>query len=103
MLLWTDYQGRRVRLTDERWRHILDHSELASMQAAIERAVVEPESVVRSATDPTVTLNYRYEKVTLVGDKWLCVVIKYTEDDAFVLTAYLTDRPKSGEVIWRKE
>lgn len=48
-------------------------------------------------------LNYRYLPETLVGDKWLCVVIKYTDGDAFVLTAYLTDRPKKGDVVWPSE
>jgi hypothetical protein len=37
---------------------------------------------------------------TRVGDKWLCVVVKYAADDAFVLTAYLTDKPKKGEQLW---
>ena len=36
-----------------------------------------------------------------MGEKLLCVVVKVLrEDDAFVLTAYLTDRLKRGEVIW---
>jgi hypothetical protein len=32
--------------------------------------------------------------------KWLCVVVKYTESDAFVFTAYLTDKPKLGARLW---
>jgi hypothetical protein len=32
--------------------------------------------------------------------KWLCVVVKYAENDAFVVTAYLTDKPKAGEDLW---
>jgi hypothetical protein len=36
----------------------------------------------------------------LVGGKWLCVVVKYEENDAFVVTAYLTDKPKAGEDLW---
>lgn len=35
MIRWTDYEGRVIRLTDERWRHILDHPELAGLQAEI--------------------------------------------------------------------
>jgi hypothetical protein len=35
-----------------------------------------------------------------IGDKWLCVVVKYFADDAFVITAYLTDKLKAGERIW---
>lgn len=63
----------------------------------------DPELVIRSGTDPAAMLSYRYERGTVVGDKWLCVVIKYTQADAFVLTAYLTDRPKKGEVVWPRE
>jgi len=33
----------------------------------------------------------------MVGGKWLCVVVKYAENDAFVVTAYLTAKPKAGE------
>jgi hypothetical protein len=55
------------------------------------------------ATDPSALLNYRHERGTVVGDKWLCVVIKYTDADAFVLTAYLTDRLRKGEVVWPRE
>lgn len=31
---------------------------------------------------------------------YLCVVVKYAANDAFVLTAYLTDKPKKGEQLW---
>jgi len=103
MIELTDYQGRAVRLTAERWRHILDHPELSDMQAAIELAVREPQLVIRSRTNPSALLYYRHEPNTVIGGKWLCVVIKYTDADAFVLTAYLTDRPKKGDVVWRRE
>lgn len=41
------------------------------MQAAIELAVREPQLVIRSGSDPTATLYYRYERRTVVGGKWL--------------------------------
>jgi hypothetical protein len=66
------------------------------MEAALEETLRNPELVIRSRSDPTATLCYRYYLRTLVGGKWLCVV------EAFVLTAYLTDKPKKGEVLWRK-
>ena len=28
---------------------------------------------------------------------------KYAESDAFVVTAYLTDKPKAGETVWPKK
>ncbi len=95
-----DHLGRAVRLTDERLRHILEHPEMAGLQATIEEGLARPELVVQSLTDENTALNYLFMRGTLLGDKWLCVVVKYRQEDAFVLTAYLTDRPKKGVRLW---
>ncbi|OFX14772.1 MAG: hypothetical protein A2Z18_06310 [Armatimonadetes bacterium RBG_16_58_9] len=102
MKILVDFQGRPVRLTDERRQHILEHPEMAGMESALAETLRDPQLVIGSRTDETATLNYRYYLHTLVGGKWLCVVVKYSDADAFVLTAYLTDKPKRGEVLWRK-
>jgi hypothetical protein len=102
MKILVDYQGRPVRLTDERRQHILEHPEMAGMESALVETLRDPQLVIGSPADETATLNYRYYLHTLVGGKWLCVVVKYSDADAFVLTAYLTDKPKRGEVLWRK-
>ena len=36
MKILKDYQGREVRLTDERLQHILEHPEMANLEAALE-------------------------------------------------------------------
>ena len=95
-----DCLGRKVRITDERLAHILEHPEMRDMGAAIERVLREPQLVRRSRSDGAVRLFYEYYAQTLVGGKWLCVVVKYIENDAFVVTAYLTDKPKAGEDLW---
>ena len=41
--------------------------------------------------------------VTAVGDKYFCVVVKVVGNDAFVLTAYLTDTIKKGRQVWPTE
>ncbi len=95
-----DCFGHPVRLTDERLAHILEHPEMKGMTAEIERVVSEPQLVRRSRSDTEVRLFYEYYAQTIVGGKWLCVVVKYIEPDAFVVTAYLTDKPKAGEDLW---
>ncbi len=100
MKFLTDYQGEKVRLTDERLKHILEHPEMVNMESAIEETLSKPELVVRSRTDEQTNLNYHYYYRTKVGDKWLCVVVKYAVEDIFVLTAYLTDKPKKGVQLW---
>jgi len=57
----------------------------------IKETIADPFKVIQSASDDQVRPCYRYYFATLVGDKYLCVVVKAQADDAFVLTAYLTD------------
>ncbi len=96
----TDCFGHYVRLTDERLAHILGHPEMTEMGAEIECVLREPQLVRRSRSDEAVRLFYEFYARTIVGGKWLCVVVKYAENDAFVVTAYLTDKPKAGEDLW---
>ena len=95
-----DYQNRQVRLTHERLTHILQHPEMAEMQSAIQATLRQPQTVRRSKTDASVYLYYRHYEGTPVGSKWLCVVVKYLEEDGFIITAYLTDKLKQGEQLW---
>lgn len=100
MKVFHDFQGLAIRLTDERRTHILEHPELVPMEPAIEETLLHPEQVVQSFSDPQAHLYYRFYFRTVVGSKFLCVVVKMVDDDAFVLTAYLTDRIKKGVTLW---
>ncbi|ASC71103.1 hypothetical protein XM38_020530 [Halomicronema hongdechloris C2206] len=100
MRVLSDHQNRAIRLTDERLAHILDHSEMDGLEPQIEIVLQQPETVCQSNTDLQVQLYYRYYEQTAVGAKWLCVVVKHLADDAFIITAYLTDRIKQGVVLW---
>ena len=73
---------------------------MKGMAAELERVLCEPQLVRRSRSDAAARLFYEFYAQTIVGGKWLCVVVKYPEDDAFVVTAYLTDKPKAGEDLW---
>lgn len=103
MKLLRDFQGLAVRLTDERLAHILEHPEMAGMERAIEDVLLRPERVAESLSDPQARLYYRFYVGTRVGDKYLCVIVKVRDEDAFVLTAYLTDSIKRGVQLWPKE
>jgi hypothetical protein len=100
MKMLEDCFGRLVRLTDERLGHILEHPEMAGMELEIERVLRQPQIVRLSRSDASVRLYYDFYADTLVGGKWLCIVVKYTSSDAFIVTAYLTDKPKQGEDLW---
>ena len=96
MKILNDYKNKLVRLTDERMSHIEKHAELQGMEDQIKETLREPDIVVRGHD---VNLNYRYDN-TRIGNKWLCVVVKYVNDDAFIVTAYLTNQPKPGDDLW---
>lgn len=96
-----DYQDRQVRLTDERLEHILAHPEMVGMETLIAETLRYPQLVRQSLSDETAELYYRFYTQTRIGDKWLCVVVKYLQDDAFVVTAYFTDKPKRGNTLWQ--
>ncbi|MCA6574299.1 MAG: hypothetical protein ACK47D_12745 [Pseudanabaena sp.] len=101
MEILTDYQNRQIRLTEERLQHILDHPEMVDMRSQLEIVLQTPEVVRQSRSDSKVYLYYRFYEQTIVGAKWLCVVIKDNSNDAFVITAYLTDKLKQGLELWR--
>lgn len=103
MKIVRDCFDRVVRLTDERIGHILQHAEMVEMEAEIEHVLQNPTEVRISRSDDTVELFYEFYAATRVGGKWLCVVVKSLADDAFVVTAYLTNQMKTGETIWPKK
>ena len=102
MKILTDYEGKAVRLTDERLAHILEHPEMVGMEDRIRETLAAPERVLESLGDPEARLYYRFYLGTRVGDKHLCVVVKMADNDAFVLTAYLMTRPAGGRQLWPK-
>jgi hypothetical protein len=100
MKILTDCFDRKIRLTDERLAHIIEHPELLNMESEIERVLRQPRLVRRSRSDAHAYLFYAFYPETAVGGKWLCIVVKYEDADAFVVTAYLTNKPKDGEDLW---
>lgn len=89
-----DQLGRKVSLTNERWRHIQDrHPELSGRQADIKNAVESAEIRCRGRFE-----NYEI----LYGDnlgpaRWLAVVVGYEGDKGQVVTAYASTRGPKGK------
>ncbi|MBF0510970.1 MAG: hypothetical protein HQL13_01435 [Candidatus Omnitrophica bacterium] len=103
MQIYPDYCGQNIRLTDERQKHIFEHPEMRGMTRLIKETLMSPQRVIQSLSDADAKLYYRFYIGTKVGDKYLCVVVKTIKQDAFILTAYLTDSIKKGEIIWLRK
>ena len=100
---FVSWSGIAIRLTKERLEHILERPEMRNLIGCIEETIRNPEIVMQSRTDADVFLVYRKYERTLVGEKYLCVICKQRENDAFIITAYLTDQIKKGERLWERK
>jgi len=73
---------------------------MVGLGEAVAETLREPDVVIASPSDPLARLYYHFYHRTMVGGKHLCVVVKVRQDDAFVVTAYLTDHVKKGTLVW---
>ena len=93
MLLYTDYEGNEIRLTDERlYGHIAPfHPRVLRIENAIGQTLFAPNVTRIDFDDDEVRLYYkRLERV------WIVVAVAFKSDDAFVLTAYNAKRGPIG-------
>lgn len=100
--VFTDHQGRAIRLTEERWQHILSHPEMEGQQERLAETLSDPSVIVATVKDESAHAYHRLYERTPVTRKYLIVVVKTLEEDAFILTAFFSSRQKRGEVIWPK-
>jgi hypothetical protein len=103
MRIFKDIHKRDVRLTDEREEHfVTDHPEMSGQIEKLQETLHNPEKIVRSRTDPQVELFYKQYDATPVTQKYLCVVVKASTDNTFIITAYFTDTIKKGQILWQR-
>ena len=98
---FTDHKGRQIRLTNERWEHILSHSEMVNQQERIIETLTQPELIVATVKDESVHVYHRFYEQTPVTSKYLLVSVKILPEDAFILTAFFSNRVKKGNVLWQ--
>ena len=76
---------------------------MLGQEGKLAETLSEPDAVMQSQSDDTVKLFYRfYRELGIIGDKYLCVVVKYLNKDVFIITAYFTEKTKRGDVLWKK-
>jgi hypothetical protein len=75
---------------------------MAAQTSRVSETLAAPDRIVRSRSDSTVELFYKWYLATPVTTKFLCVVVKVLPYDHFIITSYYTDAVKGGEVLWEK-
>ncbi|MBI2994747.1 MAG: hypothetical protein HYY48_11320 [Gammaproteobacteria bacterium] len=91
-----------IRLTVERWQHIVAyHQELDGRQDEVLETVAEPEQI--QIGDYGELLAFRFYGDTPLGGKFLVVAYRELSDaDGFILTAYYTRRLSiKREMLWK--
>ena len=89
-----------IKLSDKQWIHIIkEHPEVQPYKNRLSDVLSRPHLVKRSKRDKDTFLYYRYYKDIYKG-KYL-LVIERTRD-RLLLTCYITDRVKEGDLIWKK-
>ena len=87
-----------IRLTDERWEHIVtEHAELSESRAAVLQTVSDPERILAGGSGELLAVR------EIESGKWLVVVYRENEQDGFVITAFWTRRYRSlekREIVW---
>jgi hypothetical protein len=90
--------GVPIRLTSERWFHIVEsHDDLAGYYDATLDAVEDPDLVLRGYRGSLIAIrSYGKQRYLLVIYKQL------SADDGFIITAYFSSKYNRKQVIWKR-
>ena len=103
MLIVRSSNGVPIRLTDERWQHIVRrHPEIDGYRDFVLETPTDPDYVQKG--DFGALLAVRLFPEAVLAGKYMVVVYRETDPmDGFVLTAYLARRPSDRRVTtWRR-
>ncbi|MDI6731751.1 MAG: hypothetical protein QME05_04140 [Candidatus Margulisbacteria bacterium] len=93
--------GEIVLLPDERWEHIQQrHPEANKYSNYIREVLASPDLVKISKKDINVHLYYKFYP-DIHGGKYLLIITSSLKKK--VVTMFITDRIKVGEVLWQKK
>jgi len=90
-----------IRLTEERWLHIIDsHDDLAGRKEDVLKTIAEPDFIVRGIRKELLA-------VRKVNNSWIVSVYKeIIKSDGFIITAFTTSRIAyllKKETLWKKQ
>lgn len=99
MLIVRSHNGIPIRLTDERWQHVVArHPEMQTQRDRVLETISIPEMIQQG--DFGEFLAFRFYTVTPLTGKFLVVAYQEgTAHDGFVITSYLTRQPSARRLI----
>jgi len=83
--------GASIRLTHERWSHIVEsHDYMAGQMERVLETLTDPDCLANGVRDERLAL--KYYPTTLLGPKHSVVVYHEAEQEGFVVTAFMTSK-----------
>ena len=90
-----DKTGRRLRMTDWNWEHIIRrHPEISSEKEKIIETLENPDKITDSLKDENAKFYYKYYKHRKSVNKFLMVLVKYLNGGGFVISAHFVRTAK---------
>ena len=102
MQSFIDLFKRKIILTEENRNHILSRLELLNQEEKIKETLLIPELLKKSVSDDKVIIYYKHYSKTPVTSKYMAVIVKITDKENFIISAYFTDRIKKGDLLWKR-
>jgi len=103
MLIVRSRNGVPVRLTKERWQHIVRrHPEMDDQRERVLETVAEPDMIQQGDFGALLAIRF-YPDTPLTSKSLVVAYREVSPEDGFILTAYLTRRPSARRVtIWKR-
>lgn len=91
--------GVPIRLTEERWFHIVEnHDDVAGRYDEVLETIEAPDIILQGYRGALIAVR------NLGRRKYLAVIYReLTRNDGFVITAYITSQISRRRIKWRKE
>jgi hypothetical protein len=92
--------GKKIRTTEEYWKLIseLKHPLVKRYEGEVKETIQNPDEVRRSKRDYSVFLYYKK-----YGNWFICVLVRHLNNEGYIITAYVADKMKKGDVIWQRK
>ena len=96
--------GTRIRITDERWTHVVEsHDYMAGNRELVVETLEDPDAIVRGRKGELIAL--RHYSATSISEKHVVAVYREIGNDGFLITAFMTSAPETIQrkgMLWQR-
>lgn len=88
-----------IRTTEDYWEYLttIKHRNMRGKENNVINTLDDPDFIRKSKIDEQVFLYYKK-----IENYLYCVVVRHENGTGFLITAYVTNKAKEGEIIWTK-